>query len=203
MHEDPAGPPAGSRDGVRAGSAATRPSIRHRLGRWLTGAADPVPWTAAAVVVGFVGVMASERAATFAPVALPLLLATGILGALVRSGWGGPGWTWVGGASAEAFGAFAYLATRPSADAEWDALVPLLLAAGVALFAGIFFAAFVFVAGARWLFPRRIADMVAGAAIVVLVGFAVAIAASTPSETPGGTPGPTAPPGASSRILRA
>lgn len=184
-------------------SAATRPSIRRRVGGWLVGAADPVPWSATAVVVGFVGVMASERAATFAPVALPLLLATGITGSLARSGWGGPGWTWVGGASAEAFGALAYLATRPPIDAGWDPLVPLFLAAGIALFAGIFFAAFAFVAGARWLLPRRIADVVAGASIVVLLAFAVAIAASSSPEASGGDSMSTAPPAASSRILHA
>jgi hypothetical protein len=181
---------------------AGRPGIGARASAWAHGAVQPVPWTLAAIAVGFAGVMVAERAATLAPVALPLLLATGLIGALLRDGWGGAGWTWVGGALAEVLGAFAYLAARPGVDAQWDGLVPLFLAGGLMLFAGLFFASFLVTSTLRRLLSRRVADLSIAACAVGLVVVAILVALTGP---PAGEPrpAPTTPPSAASRILRA
>jgi hypothetical protein len=170
---------------LAAATDGPAPAARRRL-RWRPGV-EPRSRTVAAIGIGFVGVLVAERAATIAPVALPLLLVTGLLGSLLRDGWGGPAWTWIGGAVAEALGGLAYLATRSAADAQWDPLVPLFLAAGVALFAGLFFAGFAVVAVARRLFSRRTAD----AAVVVIVLALLAVAVASIVAGPAGDLVPT------------
>lgn len=188
--------------GIPPAAAGVRRGPRSRLSLWAHDAVRPAQWTFAAVAVGFAGVMVAERASTIAPVALPLLLATGLMGALVRDGWGGAGWTWVGGALAEAFGGLAYLASRPATDAQWDGLVPLFLAGGVMLFAGLFFAAVLVTSTLRRLLSRRSADRAIAACVVGLILIAIIIGVSTPA---GGGPGlsPAPPQAAGSRILRA
>jgi len=146
----------------------------------------PTRRTLAAIAIGLVGVLVSETAAGLAPVALPLLVATGILGATVRPGWGGPGFTWVGGVLAEGGTAVLYVLTHAADAASQDSLSALVLLAGVvvvegaALFSGLFFAGFVVVEGARRFLPPRWAERAIMASIVVLLAASAYIfAAST------------------------
>jgi hypothetical protein len=140
----------------------------------------PARRTVAAIAVGLVGVLVSETAASRAPVALPLLLATGIIGAMVRPGWGGPGATWVGGAMAEGGTSLVYLLTRP-ADVAWqDSLVPLFFVAGIMLFSGLFFAAFVAVEGARRFLEPRSAERVLRVGLAALLGWSLLVLLATP-----------------------
>jgi len=136
--------------------------------------------TLAAVTIGIVGVLVSETAASRAPVALPLLFATGLLGAMVRPGWGGPGATWIGGAIAEGGTSLVYLLTRPAVDASLDGLVPLFFLAGVALFSGIFFGAFIVVEGARRFLAPRTAELVLRLGLVALLGASLVVLLTTP-----------------------
>jgi hypothetical protein len=140
----------------------------------------PTRRTLAAVAIGLVGVLVSETAATHAPVALPMLLATGILGAMVRPGWGGPGATWLGGAIAEGGTALVHVLTRP-ADVAWqDSLVPLFFLAGIALFSGIFFAGFALVVGAHRFLGPRWAERALRAGLAALLAWSLVVLITTP-----------------------
>jgi hypothetical protein len=140
----------------------------------------PARRTVAAVAIGLVGVLVSETAASHAPVALPLLFATGILGAMVRPGWGGPGATWVGGAIAEGGTSLVYLLTRTAGDASLDGLVPLFFLAGIMLFSGLFFAAFLAVEAARRYLEPRWADRVLRAGLAALLAWSLLVLLTTP-----------------------
>ena len=140
----------------------------------------PMRRTLAAVAIGFVGVLVSEAAAGRAPVALPMLFATGLLGATVRQGWGGPGATWIGGALFEGVSAIGYLLTRPSADASLDGLVPLFFLAGIMLFAGIFSAAAGVAEGIRRIAAPRTAEIVVVLGAAALLGASLVAVVATP-----------------------
>ena len=138
------------------------------------------------IAIGCVGVLVAENAAGSAPVALPLLFATGLLGAMVRPGWGGPGATWIGGAIAEAASGVVYVVSRPAGDAYLDSLVPLYFVIGIALFAGVFCAAAGTAAGVRRLASPRTAGVVLRVAVVaILAASLLAIVATPPSPTGG------------------
>ena len=140
----------------------------------------PARLTLVAIAIGLVGVLVSETAASRAPVALPMLFATGLLGAMVRPGWGGPGATWLGGAIAECGTAIVYLLTRP-ADVAWqDDLVPIYFFAGIMLFAGIFFAAFVTAEAVRRLLAPRTAELVLRLGIAAILGVSLFVLLTAP-----------------------
>ena len=140
----------------------------------------PTRRTLTVVAIGFVGVLVSEAAAGRAPVALPMLFATGLLGAAVRHGWGGPGATWIGGALFEGVSAIGYLVTRPSADASLDGLVPLFFLAGIMLFAGVFSAAAGVAAGIRRIAAPGTAEIAIRLGVVALVGASLVVVVATP-----------------------